>query len=95
VVVDEANLGRPISEKVKDTFRPCGSAILSFTRDQRFHDDAGNEVWRPSENVVYQVGATSYEHDNRIGIFKEKGLGFPANFQNIGSIEFEPEAIPA
>jgi len=95
VVVDEANLGRPISEKVRDTIRACGSAILIFTRDQKFLDEAGNDVWRPSENVIYELGATSYEYENRIVIFKEKGLSFPTNFQNIGYIEFEVDAIQA
>ena len=56
VVIDEANLGRPISQKVKETIEECGSAILIFTRDERFFDESGNEVWRPSENVVHERG---------------------------------------
>ena len=95
VVVDEANLGRPISQKVKETIRQCGSAILIFTCDEKFHDAAGSVVWRPSENVVYELGAVSYEYEDRVVIFKEKGLYFPTNFQNIGYIEFEDNSIEA
>ena len=57
VVIDEANLGRPISQKVRDTLQECGSAILIFTRDEQFVDKSGAEIWRPSENVVYELGA--------------------------------------
>jgi predicted nucleotide-binding protein len=95
VVVDEANLGRPIPQKVKDTMEQCGSAILIFTRDEKFYDQDRNELWRPSENVVHELGATSFAYGDRIVIFKEKGLHFPTNFQSIGYIEFEAEAIQA
>ena len=95
IVVDEANLGRPISQKVKETIEDCGSAILIFTRDEQFFDASGNEVWRPSENVVHELGATSLAYGDRIVIFKEKGLHFPTNFQSIGYIEFEANDIQA
>lgn len=95
VVIDEANLGRPISQKVRDTLQECGSAILIFTRDEQFTDKNGSEIWRPSENVVYELGATSYLYGDRIVIFKEKGIHFPTNFQNIGYIEFESNDIQA
>lgn len=95
VVIDEANLGRPISQKVRDTLQECGSAILIFTRDEQFLNKDGVEIWRPSENVVYELGATSYLYGDRIVIFKEKGIHFPTNFQNIGYIEFESNDIQA
>lgn len=95
VVVEEANLGRPISQKVKDTMEECGSAILIFTRDERFFDHEGVEVWRPSENVIHELGATSFAYGDRIVIFKEKGLHFPTNFQSIGYIEFESGDLTA
>ena len=95
VVIDEANLGRPISQKVRETLQECGSAILIFTRDEEFVDKNGLEIWRPSENVVFELGATSYLYGDRIVIFKEKGIHFPTNFQNIGYIEFESNDIQA
>ncbi len=95
VVIDEANLGRPIPQKVKDTIEECGSAILIFTKDEKFFDEKGSEVWRPSENVVHELGATSFAYGDRIVIFKEKGLHFPMNFQSIGYIEFETGDLTA
>jgi hypothetical protein len=95
VAVQEANLGRPIPQKVKETMAQCGSAILIFTRDEKFLDREGNEIWRPSENVVYELGAASYAYEDRVVIFKEKGIDFPANFQSIGYIEFEEDSIEA
>lgn len=95
VVVDEPNLGRPISQKVKETIDECGSAILIFTRDERLFDADQKEVWRPSENVIHELGATSFVYGDRIVIFKEKGLQFPTNFQNIGYIEFEADDLQA
>ena len=95
VAVDEANLGRPIPQKVKEVMQQCGSAILIFTCDEKFYGEDRNEIWRPSENVVYELGAASFAYEDRIVIFKEKGIHFPTNFQSIGYIEFEENSIEA
>ncbi len=95
VTLKEANLGRPIPQKVKETMLQCGSAILIFTKDEKFFGAAGEELWRPSENVVHELGAASFVYGDRIVIFKEKGLHFPTNYQSIGYIEFEVESLEA
>jgi predicted nucleotide-binding protein len=95
VAVEEANLGRPIPKKVRELIDECGSAILIFTRDEQFFDKDRNETWRPSENVVYELGATSYLYDDRVVVLMEKGLKFPSNFDSIGRIEFEEDSIEA
>lgn len=73
----------------------CGSAILIFTCDEKFQDENGNVIWRPSENVVHELGAASFAYGDRVVIFKEKGLHFPTNYQSIGYIEFEVDSIEA
>lgn len=95
LAVDEPNLGRPIPQKVKETMLQCGSAILIFTCDEKFFDGEGNEIWRPSENVVHELGAASFAYEDRVVIFKEKGISFPSNFQSMGYIEFEENQIDA
>lgn len=57
VAVNEPNLGRPIPVKVREVMLECTSAILIFTRDEEFTDENGKQVWRPSENVVFELGA--------------------------------------
>jgi hypothetical protein len=95
VVLDEPNLARPIPKKVKDVMLECNSAILVFTRDEKFFDEENNETWRPSENVVHELGAASYAYEDRVVIFKEKGLNFPTNYASVGYIEFEEDSIEA
>ncbi len=95
VATTEPNLGRPIPQKVKEIMLECGSAILIFTKDEKFHDANGNEVWRPSENVVHELGAASFQYEDRVVIFKEKGINFPSNYSSVGYIEFEEDAIEA
>ena len=71
VAVDEANRGRPISQKVADTMHECGAAILIFTADEEFRDKDGQMVYRPSENVVFELGAASVLYGSRIIIFRD------------------------
>ncbi len=93
VAEEEAHLGRPISKKVRDLMLQCGSAILIFTRDEQFKDKDDTLVWRPSENVIHELGAASFAYQDRVVIFKEKGINFPTNFKDVGYIEFEEDSI--
>lgn len=99
VAVTEPNLGKPIPTKVRETLLSCGSAILIFTKDQKFLVEDGDgglrELWRPSENVVHELGAASLLYEDRIVIFKERGIDLPSNFSSIGYIEFEEDGIEA
>lgn len=95
VAVEEANQGRPISSKVADIMNQCGAAILIFTADEEFKTPGGDPIWRPNENVVYELGAASVLYGGRIIIFKETGVTFPSNFSDIGHIEFEKDALDA
>jgi hypothetical protein len=95
VAVDEPQLARPIPVKVAQTMRECHSAILIFTADEEFQRADGTTIWRPSENVIYELGASSVLYDNRIVIFREEGVEFPANFDSIGRIPFERDRLDA
>jgi predicted nucleotide-binding protein len=95
VATEEANSFRPISQKVADVMKECGAAILIFTADEEITDGNGQKTWRPSENVVYELGAASALHGNRIIIFKEASVVFPSNFRDIGHISFEKDQLAA
>jgi predicted nucleotide-binding protein len=95
VATDEPNLGRPIGSKVREVMESCNCAILIFTADEEFKNQKGDEVWRPSENVVYELGASGYLYGNRIVIMKEEGVDFPANFRDLGYISFGKDALDA
>lgn len=91
--IAEANAGRPIPTKVAETMRECGAAILIFSADEEFRDADGNEIWRPSENVIHELGASSVLYDSRIVIFKEETVTLASNFASIGYISFEKDKL--
>ena len=95
VAVDEANAGRPISEKVADTMRQCSAGIFIFTSDEHFQNNAGETVSRPSQNVVYELGAASLLYGRKIVILKESEVTFPSDFSDLGWIEFDKDALDA
>ena len=92
VAVNEAHGGRPISKKVADLMQECSAGIFIFTKDERFlrEDAKGNseEVWRPSENVVFELGAASVLWEKKIIILREDGVNFPSDFSDLGYITF-------
>lgn len=93
VAVDEPHAGRPISKKVADLMKACSAGIFIFTRDEKFVRADGEEIWRPSENVVYELGAASMLWDKKIVILKESGVNFPSDFSDLGYITFKEGQI--
>ncbi len=51
------------------------------------------QVWRPSENVVYELGAASKLWERRIIILREEGVNFPSDFKDLGYITFDGDDI--
>ncbi|MGH2744526.1 MAG: TIR domain-containing protein, partial [Thermoleophilaceae bacterium] len=95
VAEDEPNRGRPIPIKVKETMEECGAAILIFSADEELFDKDGNSVWRPSENVVNELGASSIMYDRRIIVFREDTVRLATNYESIGYITFEHDDLTA
>jgi hypothetical protein len=95
VAEDEANRGRPIPKKVKDTMQECGAAILIFSADEEYHDGEGVSVWKPSDNIVHELGASSILYDDRIIVFKDERVTLASNFESIGFIEFSDGQLDA
>jgi len=95
VAEDEANRGRPISQKVADIMHECGAAILIFTADEEFTNKDGETIYRPSENVIHELGAASVLYGSRIIIFRDSRVQLPTNFRDIGYISFEPNQLAA
>lgn len=102
VAVDEPNTGRPISKKVAELMNECSAGIFIFTKDELFFKENGQqndqdkkmeEIWRPSENVVYELGAATVKWEKKIIILKEEGVYFPSNFSDLGYISFSGDTI--
>lgn len=99
VAVDEPHAGRPISAKVAQLMNECTAGIFVFTKDELFFRKQKNgdmeETWRPSENVVYELGAAGILWERKIIILKEDGVNFPSDFSDLGYIPFADGEISA
>ena len=73
----------------------CSSAIFIFTKDEETKDVDGNIIYRPSGNVVYELGAASVLYGKKIVIFKENEVSFGSDFKDLGYISFETDKLDA
>ena len=95
VAIDEPNSGRPIGEKVAELMKQCTSAIFIFTADEESRDADGNTVYRPSDNVVFELGAGTMLYGRKIVIFREESTKFGSDFTAFGHITFEKDKLDA
>ena len=74
----------------------CSAGIFIFTKDEKFLRETSvgqEEVWRPSENVVYELGVANILWDRKIIIVREEGVNFPTDFSDLGYITFKDGEI--
>ena len=95
IAIEEPNRGLPVSAKVAELMRQCTSGIFVFTGDEETQDAEGKKYLRPSDNVVFELGAASVLYGNKIVIFKEEGVSFASDFKSIGYISFEKDKLEA
>jgi predicted nucleotide-binding protein len=93
VAKEEAHAGRPISTKVAETMQQCSAGLFIFTKDEEFRDKEGNPVWRPSENVVFELGAGNMMWGKKIIVLKEEGVNFASDYQDLGYITFREDQL--
>jgi len=95
VAIDEPYKGRPISVKVAQLMKECTSGIFIFTADEETIDPRGAKVMRPSDNVVFELGAGIVLYGDKIVIFREEGVSFGSDFTDYGHITFEKDKLDA
>lgn len=95
VAIDEPHSGRPIGEKVAELMKECTSGIFIFTADEETKDSEGNVVYRPSDNVVFELGAGTVLYGKKIVIFREEDTKFGSDFTAFGHITFEKDKLDA
>ncbi len=93
VAIDEAHKGRPISKKVMELMENCTSGIFIFTADEETTDSEGKTVLKPSDNVVFELGAATMQYKDKIVIFREDGVSFGSDFTDFGHITFQKDKL--
>ncbi len=88
VAVDEPHAGRPVSQKVAQLMKECSAGIFIFTPDEVFTNDKGETIYRPSENVIYELGAGAVLWGGKIVILKEETVFFPSDYSDLGYVAF-------
>ncbi len=95
VAIREPHLARPVSEVVRNTMKDCSAAVFIFTPDETLTDEQGNKVYKPSENVLHELGGASVLYDDRIVILKEKSIRLPSNISGLTHIPFDVDNVKA
>lgn len=93
VAQDEPHAGRPISEKVAQLMKECSAGIFIFTPDEEFIGSDDKKIYRPSENVIYELGAGSVLWGKKIVILKEESVYFPSDYRDLGYISFSMDNL--
>ncbi|MXZ93477.1 MAG: hypothetical protein F4Z11_03115 [Cenarchaeum sp. SB0666_bin_15] len=95
VVMDEANEGQDVGEKVHTLMGECMFGIFIFTADEETKDKDGNTIWRSSQNVIDEHGAGRLFYQGRVILFKEDKVTLPSNVHGKLYIIFERDKLDA
>lgn len=93
VAIDEPHKGRPIGKKVEELMKNCTSGIFIFTADEETTDAKAEKIYRPSDNVVFELGAGIALYGDKIVILREQAVSFGSDFSAFGHITFEKDKL--
>ena len=71
----------------------CTAGIFIFTAEDGYFDEAGQPLPQPNLNVVFELGAASLLYGRKIVVFKQRGVEFPSDFDDLGYISFEGDNL--
>ena len=89
VAKDEPHAGMTISRKIPALMKECVAGIFIFTADEKVTDGEDKDVWRPSQNVIFELGLSIGLYGGKIIICKEESLKMASNFSDFGYTSFE------
>jgi len=88
------SLKRPISHRVKDSMQECDGAVFIFSAGDEPGEKRGNQgLWRPSDTMLFELGAASYVYRDKIVILQEESLKPVFKFGEIVNIPFTSDRL--
>ena len=93
VSVDKTSVSQPVSDKVMNEMRSCGSAIIHVDAEQKLIDKDANEQTVVNPNVLIEIGAAMALYGRRFILLVREGVKLPSNLQGLFEVRYSGNTL--
>ena len=93
VAADAQSVAKPVPDKVMESMRSCGAAIIHVDAETRLLDSEANEHVVLNPNVLIEIGAAMALYGRRFILLVKDGLSLPSNLQGLYEVRYEGDTL--
>lgn len=93
VETEKETVSKPVPDKVLDSMRSCGAAIIHVDAEQILKDDNGQPCDIINPNVLIEIGASMALYGRRFILIVRQGINLPSNLQGLFEVRYQGDSL--
>lgn len=93
IAAERQDVAKPVPDKVLDSMRSCGAAIIHVDAEKRLLDSEANEHIVLNPNVLIEIGAAMALYGRRFILLVREGVELPSNLQGLYEVRYVGDSL--
>lgn len=93
VAAEKQTVSMPVPEKVMQSMRSCGAAIIHVDAEMKLIDEKANEQIVLNPNVLIEIGAAMALYGQRFILLVKDGVKLPSNLQGLYEVRYTGDSL--
>lgn len=95
IAADTQSVAQPVPDKVMESMRSCGAAIIHVDAERTLLDPEGEQQIVLNPNVLIEIGAAMALYDRRFVLLVKEGVQLPSNLQGLYEVRYQGDSLDA
>jgi len=95
VAADAQSVAQPVPDKVLESMRGCGAAIIHVDAERTLLDPEGERQIVLNPNVLIEIGAAMALYGRRFILLVKEGVQLPSNLQGLYEVRYQGDVLDA
>lgn len=95
VATDAQSVSQPVPDKVMESMRACGAAIIHVDAERTLLDPDGEQQIVLNPNVLIEIGAAMALYGRRYILLVKDGVKLPSNLQGLFEVRYTGDGLDA
>lgn len=93
VVIEKQSVSQPVPDKVMETMRSCGAAIIHVDAEEILLTKSAEERVVLNPNVMIEIGAAMALYGRRFILLVKDGVKLPSNLQGLYELRYSADTL--
>lgn len=93
IAAERQSVAKPVPDKVLDSMRSCGAAIIHVDAEKKLLDQDATEHVVLNPNVLIEIGAAMALYGRRFILLVREGVELPSNLQGLYEVRYSGSSL--